>query len=127
MRVAVAVIYNREGRILLTQRAPDADHGGQWEFPGGKLEAGESADDALVREVKEEVGLDVLEMSFLTDITFAYATKTVCLHFYRVTSFSGQASCRETQSNLRWVKPDELNQYDFPEANRSVLALLIPQ
>jgi len=124
VRVAVAVIFDAEGRILLTQRAAHIDHGGRWEFPGGKLEAGEQPSAALKREVLEEVGLKVLDMAFLTDVVHDYATKNVTLHVWCVTRFEGTATCRESQSNLRWVRVDDLNQYDFPEANQKIIPLL---
>lgn len=124
MRVAVAVIFDENGRILLTQRPSHAEHGGQWEFPGGKLEAGEHPETALKREVMEEVGLNVLDMTFLTDVEHSYASKNVLLHVWCVNRFQGTASCRETQTSLCWVTLDELDQYDFPAANQKIIPLL---
>jgi 8-oxo-dGTP diphosphatase len=126
MRVAVAVIYDALGRILLTQRPDHADHGGQWEFPGGKLQTGEHPVEALKREVKEEVGLDVLDMEFITDIEHSYTSKQVVLHVYRVTGFQGTARCLESQIDLRWVSPEKLTQFDFPEANHKIIRQLVP-
>ncbi|MGQ3890993.1 8-oxo-dGTP diphosphatase MutT [Legionella sp. CNM-4043-24] len=124
MRVAVAVIYDAEGRVLLTQRPAHADHGGKWEFPGGKLETGELPADALKREIMEEVGLDVQDMRFLTDIEHVYPTRQVTLHVWQVTGFTGSPVCREAQTSLRWVTLDELERYDFPEANQKIIPLL---
>jgi 8-oxo-dGTP diphosphatase len=124
MKVAVAVITDSHGRILLTQRPLHAAHGGQWEFPGGKLEEGETAITALQREVKEEVGLQVLNADFLTTIEHTYGFKKVILLVYCVDKFSGTPRCLESQTDLRWVDRDALSDYDFPAANEQIIQLI---
>ncbi|CDZ79224.1 8-oxo-dGTP diphosphatase [Legionella massiliensis] len=127
MKVAVAVIFDDSQRVLITRRPEHASHGGMWEFPGGKLEEGELPAAALIREIKEEVGLDILDYCFLTTIFHDYVTKTVDLLIFRVDRFQGEAYCRESQSDLRWIPVDELNSYEFPEANKQVIALIQKQ
>lgn len=120
MRVAVAVIFDETGRVLLTQRPQHADHGGQWEFPGGKLEPGEEAVDALIREVREEVGLEVLNAEFLTDVVHSYGPKQVLLHVYYVNRFKGLPRKLESQIDLCWANLNELDSFDFPAANQKI-------
>ncbi|MDP1601671.1 MAG: 8-oxo-dGTP diphosphatase MutT [Legionella sp.] len=124
MKVAVAIITDAHGRILLTQRPLHAAHGGQWEFPGGKLEDEEEALAALKREVKEEVGLQVLDAEFLATIEHTYGIKKVTLLVYCVDKFQGTPLCLESQIDLRWVDLEELSDYEFPEANEKIIQLL---
>ncbi|MBA2652239.1 MAG: 8-oxo-dGTP diphosphatase MutT [Tatlockia sp.] len=124
MKVAVALILDEKQRVLITQRPAHASHGGFWEFPGGKLEAGELPSEALIREIKEEVGLDILDHSFLGSITHNYDTKTVDLLVFSVEKYRGDAYCRESQSDLRWVLVNELENYHFPEANKQIIELV---
>jgi 8-oxo-dGTP diphosphatase len=121
MKVAVALIFDAKQRVLITLRPSHASHGGLWEFPGGKVEAGEKATEALVREIREEVGLEILDYQFLTDLVHDYGSKTVQLFFYQVNVFRGEAQCCESQADLRWVPLNELEQYSFPEANLQII------
>lgn len=124
MKVAVAIICDEHQRILLTQRPHHVPHGGLWEFPGGKLEPNETAEQALIREVKEEVGLDVLKHQFLGEVSHQYVDKTVHLHIFAVTHFEGNPVCRESQLGMKWVQKDRLNPSMFPEANHSVIDMI---
>lgn len=124
IRVAVAVIVDAEQRILITQRPHHVPHGGCWEFPGGKLEINEHAEQALSREIREEVGLEVLKYQFLGEVNHQYADKSVQLLIFLVTQFSGAPACVEGQLAMKWIKQEELNPDDFPEANREVIALI---
>ncbi|WP_058535891.1 8-oxo-dGTP diphosphatase MutT [Legionella saoudiensis] len=124
MQVAVAVIVDEQQRILVTQRPLHASHGGYWEFPGGKLEANELAEQALIREIKEEVGLDVLKHEFLGEVHHQYAERSVQLFIFLVTQFSGSPFCIEGQLAMKWIHRDELNPDEFPEANREVMQLI---
>jgi 8-oxo-dGTP diphosphatase len=124
MKVAVAIIFDEQERVLITKRPAHAAHGGLWEFPGGKLEEGEPASAALIREIKEEVGIDILESRFLGSVVHDYDSKTVELLVYSVVKFQGEAYCRESQSDLRWVHLKELTQYNFPKANERVIELI---
>ena len=124
MKVAVAVIFDSEKRILITQRPLHAPHGGMWEFPGGKLEEQELPEAALIREIKEEVGIDVLEHHFLGEIVHYYAAKKVSLLIFSIDKYQGKPVCREAQMDLRWVAADSLKDYHFPEANIQIIELI---
>ncbi|USQ15168.1 8-oxo-dGTP diphosphatase MutT [Legionella lytica] len=127
MKVAVAIIIDEQQRILVTQRPLHASHGGYWEFPGGKLEANELAEQALIREIKEEVGLDVLKHEFLGEVHHQYAERSVQLFIFLVTQFSGSPTCIEGQLAMKWIHQNELNPDEFPEANREVMQLIPKQ
>lgn len=124
MKVAIAVIIDGSGRILITRRPLHTSHGGQWEFPGGKLEDDETPPEALKREVMEEVGLEVVEADFLTIIEHSYGLKYVELFVYCVTEFHGTPSCCESQIDLRWIELSATHQFEFPEANKIIIDLL---
>ncbi|KGP64407.1 DNA mismatch repair protein MutT [Legionella norrlandica] len=125
MKVAVAVIIDEQQRILVTQRPLHTSHGGFWEFPGGKLEPGELAEDALVRELREEIGIEANDYQFLGNVNYDYPDKSVQLIIFKVTRFIGQPSCLEGQLNMKWVKKEELNFDDFPKANHAVFDLIV--
>lgn len=127
IKVAVAIIIDEQQRILVTQRPLHASHGGYWEFPGGKLEANELAEQALIREIKEEVGLDVLKHEFLGEVHHQYAERSVQLFIFLVTQFSGSPTCIEGQLAMKWIHQNELNPDEFPEANREVMQLIPKQ
>lgn len=124
MKVAVAIISDEQQRILITQRPLHVPHGGFWEFPGGKLEAQELPEHALVREVREEVGLELVRYDFLGQINHQYTDREVELFVFHVTQFYGNASCLEGQLNMNWVHLSDLNPQDFPEANHAIIKLL---
>lgn len=124
MNVAIAIIKDKQERILITQRPLHVSHGGYWEFPGGKLEANETAEQALVREIKEEVGLDVLQYQFLGEITHHYPTKSVQLLIFHVTQYEGIPHCCEGQLNMKWMEKNEFNPVDFPDANHGIFELI---
>lgn len=124
MRVAVAVIYNAFQQILIAQRPLHKPHGGLWEFPGGKVEKGEKVEQALIREIKEEVDLNILSYTSLGEISHTYGSKEVYLHLFQVNQFQGEAKCCEGQQNLRWVSIEEFEQYLFPEANWQIIEII---
>lgn len=124
MKVAVALIVDEQDRLLIAQRPYHASHGGFWEFPGGKLEVNETAEDALKREIREEVGLEILHADYLGEIKHQYPDKSVHLLLYYVTQFSGKAACLEGQLDLKWVHTSELNPKDFPEGNQAIFPML---
>ena len=121
VHVAAAVIERDENQILLAMRPDDKHQGGLWEFPGGKLEAGESVKEALSRELKEELGILVIDSSPLIRIHHEYPDKKVLLDVWRVTEFSGEPHGCEGQE-VRWVKRENLNHYEFPAANKPIVA-----
>jgi len=127
--VAVAAIVDEQQRILIARRSDDQHQGGKWEFPGGKIEANESTPIALVRELKEELGVDCQteQMSELIEICFDYPDKSVRLDTWLVELNQQQAESAfgaEGQP-VRWVKAAELSDYQFPDANQPILESLL--
>lgn len=127
MKVAVAVITDAEQRFLITQRPLHTSHGGIWEFPGGKLENGEHPACALIREIKEEVGVDVLAYGYLGEICHHYDNQDISLLIYHVFEYKGEAICREGQMDLRWVGIEELADFQFPAANLQIIEMIKAQ
>lgn len=125
IQVAVAIIRNQHGQILITQRALNVPHGGLWEVPGGKLEPGEAAYDAIVREVAEEVGLNIQHAEFLGVIPHTYPNQQVHLHVFEVTAYNGEPNIHDGQLAMHWIEPNEYLQYEFPEANHKIMQLLL--
>ncbi|WP_245573876.1 Nudix family hydrolase [Neptunomonas japonica] len=126
IHVAAAVIDDGEGNIFLAKRPDDKHQGGLWEFPGGKVEQGESSEVALARELDEEIGIKVNQVEPLIQIPYHYSDKSVFLDVFRVTGFSGEAWGKEGQE-VRWVPLNELDSYPFPAANKPILnAVLLP-
>ena len=121
--VAVAVVTDDQGRILVSQRHPDAHQGGLWEFPGGKCEPEESAQEALARELGKELGIEPRESEAVLTINHDYPDKHVQLVVFRVLTFTGQPLGREGQP-VRWITLDELGTLDFPKANSPILEYL---
>jgi len=122
VKVAIAVIYDELNRILITQRAAHKSCGGLWEFPGGKLEAHETPEAALIREVKEEVNLDILKYDFITQIEAQHSDNSLSLYVFLVHGFKGQATRLETQTDLLWVLPQTLQHYEFPPTNLHIVS-----
>ncbi len=126
VHVAVGVIENAQGQVLIAQRAASQHMGGLWEFPGGKVEAGESLLQALARELREELAIEVHRAEPLIRIPHHYRDKTVELDVWRVTHFEGDPKGAEGQP-LMWCPRAELNQYAFPAANKAIVnALTLP-
>ena len=123
VHVAVAVIQDSNEKFLITKRSEHAHQGGLWEFPGGKLESDESVQQALKREILEEVGLTVETSTPLIRIHHDYGDKSVLLDVWHIDSYSGEAYGKEGQE-LAWIDLDELDRYDFPVANISILKAL---
>lgn len=124
MKVAVALITDAQQRILITQRPFHVPHGGCWEFPGGKLENNELPEQALIREIREEVGIEIHEFVLLGQINHQYPDKSVQLIIFHVTRFTGIPSCLEGQLSMQWIQKNKLNPDDFPEANRGIFDLM---
>ena len=122
--VAVALI-DADGRVLLAQRPAGKTMAGLWEFPGGKVQPGETPEAALIRELKEELGVDVTA-ACLAPFTFAshrYETFHLLMPLYVCRRWSGMATAHEGQS-LTWVRPAKLDQYPMPPADKPLVAML---
>jgi 8-oxo-dGTP diphosphatase len=120
IHVAVGVILDGSRRVLLTRRAVDSHQGGLWEFPGGKVEPGETLPVALARELHEELGIRVRRSSPLLEVRHDYGDRQVLLDVHVVWEFEGQALGREGQP-LVWVTGNELARYSFPAANAPIV------
>ncbi|MEW6444949.1 MAG: Nudix family hydrolase [Pseudomonadota bacterium] len=127
LRVVCAVIQREDGRILIARRLPHQPLGGLWEFPGGKLEPGESERDALAREMEEEIGLLPLRAGHWMDVRHHYPEREIILHVWRVSGWTGKPEGRLGQP-LEWRLPSELKSREFPAANLAIVnALALPQ
>lgn len=123
VHVAVGVIVNSDGNVLIAKR-PDASHqGGLWEFPGGKVESGESLFAALKRELHEELAIDITMTEPLIKIRHDYGDKQVLLDVHKVLGFSGTPIGNEGQP-VEWVTPEDLHLYEFPAANRPIISAI---
>ncbi len=126
IHVAVGVINNDKGEILIAQRLAHQHQGGCWEFPGGKVEVNESVEQALDRELHEELSIAVRHATPLITIPFEYPAYHVILDVWQVTAYSGVLCGREGQP-VAWVSVDQLDEFSFPEANRAIIrAIQLP-
>lgn len=123
LNVAVGIIKNQHGEILISQRAKEVHQGGLWEFPGGKLEPGETTFQALKRELFEELGITILSATPFLEITHQYADVSVFLDIHVVDAFQGEPKGMEMQP-IMWVPIANLNQYQFPVANQRIVDTL---
>lgn len=125
MRVVLALIQDEQKRILVTQRPLKASHGGFWELPGGKLEDSETAEQALSRELKEELGIEVQESLYLGEVKHQYPERLVHFIVFHVKQYQGMPACLEGQTGMKWLPRSALNLDDFPEGNQRVFELII--
>lgn len=121
--VAVGIIW-RDGQVFLAYRSSEKHQGDLWEFPGGKCETNELPENALQRELKEEIGIDILRFSFFDVLIHDYGDKTVRLHFYLVDGFTGEPDGCEGQ-NTQWVDLASLSLLRFPAANQPIVDRLV--
>ena len=122
--VAIALV-DPDGRVLLAQRPPGRMLAGMWEFPGGKVEAGETPEAALIREVREELGIGT-QKSCLAPLTFAshgYDGFHLLMPLFACRRWTGAPQGREGQA-LAWVRPQEMNEYPMPPADMPLIAAL---
>lgn len=122
VEVSAGLVF-RNGQLLITRRRAKAHQGGLWEFPGGKRESGESFEACLVRELREELGIEVRVGELLEDITHHYADKPVRLRFFVCGLTSGEPSALGCDA-VEWVTADSLSHYSFPAADARLLELL---
>lgn len=123
VHVAVGVVVNTDGKILIAKRAPTAHQGGLWEFPGGKVDAGENGQQALVRELHEELAIKVLSSQPLIQIRHHYPDKSVLLDVYKVTRFDGKPRGNEGQP-IQWIDAKNLYNFEFPAANHPIITAI---
>jgi len=124
IRVAVAVVINSDNKVLIAKRHQHLHQGGKWEFPGGKVEKDESAQDALIRELKEEVDLNIHDSIPMMVLDYDYGDKFVSLDVWIVKNFDGVARGAE-QQEIRWVDIALVNEFNFPNANQPIVDSLL--
>lgn len=121
--IAVGVIW-QDNRVLIQQRPENGLLGGLWEFPGGKQEEGEALPKTVLREIQEELEIQVEVGELITSVKHAYTHFKITLHAYHCRYLSGEPQPKACQ-NWKWVSPDELPTYAFPKANKTVLEVLL--
>lgn len=123
--VSAVALIDKDGRVLIAQRPAGKSMAGLWEFPGGKIEAGETPEQALIRELHEELGIDTWS-SCLAPLTFAshaYADFHLLMPLFACRKWEGQPQSKEGQT-LKWVRANELRQYPMPPADIPLIPIL---
>jgi 8-oxo-dGTP diphosphatase len=121
--VAAAVIENREGRILIARRKPEITLGGYWEFPGGKIEPGETAAVCAARELREEMDVHIETGDVIAETVHDYGDKVVRLIAVRAILLGGHIRLHD-HDDIRWVTPDEMGDYLFAPADEAIVEKL---
>lgn len=123
INVVAAVIRNNEGKILIAQRNLKKSQGGLWEFPGGKIEPNETKEEAIVREIKEELDIKIEAVRYLSEKVFKYPDKEVNLIAIECRHISGNIRMLEHE-DVRWVDKTELKQFRFAPADGFIVEAL---
>jgi mutator protein MutT len=123
--VAAALLF-RDGKLLITQRHPEAHLGGLWEFPGGKREPGETFENCLVREIKEELGMEIAVGELVSAVTHGYPEKTVHLKFFRCRWVRHEPEALDCAA-FQWVTKEKLRTFQFPEADTQLISKLLTE
>ena len=113
-------IIRKNGKILIAQRKADSFLAHHWEFPGGKIEKGETLEDCLVREVREELGIEIRPVQLLQKKEYIYPEKTVLLDFYLCDWVSGEPQKLDCQ-DFAWVQTDDFKEFQFPKGDEEIL------
>jgi mutator protein MutT len=119
-KIGVAVIWDRAGKILIDRRKIGGTMGGLWEFPGGKIEPGETVEQCLVREIWEELAIEITVGDHLISIDHTYPTFDLTLFVYHCQHISGVPQPIESEE-IRWVNVDDLGKYQYPAANHQII------
>lgn len=127
IRVVAALIEGNDGRVLITQRRPQAFMPLKWEFPGGKVEPGETDEAALIRELREELGIETTVINEFMALVHSYPDFIVDFHVYRCIQSGGNAIKKIGVHDFRWVRLEELEKYEFPPADLPTVKQLLGQ
>jgi 8-oxo-dGTP diphosphatase len=123
IEIAVGIIRSQNCQIFITQRGEDSHLAGFWEFPGGKIEAGETPYQTLQREIAEEVDIYIHQAQFLDVFEHSYDDRDIRIHAYLVEEWDGVPFAKEGQPS-RWIDQEDLNADEFPDANRPIIEML---
>lgn len=123
IRQVTAAVIVKDGKILIAQRREGSALAGKWEFPGGKLEPGETPEQCLARELREELGIEARIGAFICASCFEYKHMPIELLAYRAEHVSGEFKLND-HARIEWVRPAELADYDFSSADIPVVRLL---
>ena len=121
--VVAAVIIRDDGRILVTQRLADAHLGGKWEFPGGKIEEGETPQEALVREMMEELNVRIKVQELVEIVNYDYPDFHLTMHCFLCKIISGDMILKE-HTSARWLTKDHINEVDWLPADKDLIEKL---
>lgn len=122
--VVAAIIINEEGKILITQRNLKKSQGGLWEFPGGKIEPNETKEDAIIREIKEELTIDIKVDEYFDEKVFNYPEKKINLIALKCSKVNGNIKLMEHE-DYKWVVNSELKNFEFAPADMFIVNKLI--
>jgi ADP-ribose pyrophosphatase len=118
--VVVGILFNSENEVLIALRPSHVIQPGVWEFPGGKVEPNETLEHALVREYREEIGIEILKSEFLIKIVVPARSQQLILHTFKILEYTGEPRGCENQE-IRFVPIHTLNNYEFPRANSGII------
>lgn len=124
LEVVAAIIINEAGEILIAQRKANKSMGGLWEFPGGKIETGETPEDSLIREIKEEMNIDIEVQQYFGENIHNYGDKIIKLMAYYAKKIKGEIKLQDHES-CKWVMPKALKEYKFSAADQPFVEELI--
>ena len=124
--IGVGVVFNAKGEVLIDQRLEEGLLGGMWEFPGGKQEPDETIEACIARELREELGIDVVVEDHLINVDHAYSHKKLRFVVHLCTWLSGDPQPLASQQ-VRWVQAQSLGNYAFPAANARIIEALLAQ
>lgn len=122
--VAVGIVFNEHREVLVALRPVHLHQGGLWEFPGGKIETGETILQALARELREEIGIQVLTARPLIQLPYDYTDKKVLLDVYEITAYQGAPTGCEGQT-IQWVAITDLPNLSVPKANQGIVKTIL--
>jgi len=121
----IAAVIERGGKVLIARRKKGDRFEGRWEFPGGKIEAGESPEECLRRELREEMGVEVEAGEFLCSVPLETSGISIELVAFRASLLAGDVRCHD-HDEIRWVEPERIGDFDLAEADRRVAATVFP-
>jgi mutator protein MutT len=122
--LAAAAVIEKKGLFLITKRLETSHLGHCWEFPGGKIEKGESINECVIRECMEEIGVVIEPIQYLREQKYSYPGKDVLLHFVLCRLVRGEPQTIEC-ADLTWIYPSQFSEYEFPPADQEVIEELL--